>query len=197
MNKNYIFGYGSLVDEKKLIEFLGRKNSNDDNFLKCKLLDYKRVWNVAEKNKLREQDGRQYIHPIRKDIPDVEIVFLNIEPEKNSYIHGILFEVTDEELAMIDKRERSYKRTDVSNLIYKHVEGTVWTYEALESHKELFNTAVENNRAVIVKGYYDLVLQSYKNNGKDYIENYLNTTSNIDSIPIRDYLFIKDMMKNK
>jgi cation transport regulator ChaC len=143
----YVFGYGSLLERRAL------KTARVGH-----LTGYRRAWNVARDNSLDFPGYNHYIDPRDGSRPDVFVVFLNLVPARDGRVNGLLFPVTEPELAVLDRRERNYRRIDVTDQIEEQVDGRIWTYIGLDEAVARFKQAVNEKRAVIRRGYYDGVL---------------------------------------
>lgn len=114
---HFVFGFGSLVKGSDLRKFLRRKVDEPIESSICQLRAYRRCWNVAMDNAQDLPSYKYYIDPQTGQRPEVFVTFLNVRPATGHEITGILFSVTEEELRMLDKRERNYARTEVSKAI--------------------------------------------------------------------------------
>jgi len=85
--KYFIVGYGSLISHNSLKETI-----NDKKYELVIVRGYKRIFNI--------------FNGWRKDI-------LNLKKSSNSKFNGVIFEVDDEELRKIKKREDIYKFEEV------------------------------------------------------------------------------------
>jgi hypothetical protein len=93
--KKYIFGYGSLVNNRSRFMTL-KRNSESIISIIHKDFGYIRKWNYYNKN--------------------LNKIALGLEQNVNSdYINGIIFKVDDNELINLDKREIGYERIIVPN----------------------------------------------------------------------------------
>lgn len=109
IGKKYVFGYGSLMYpssiNQTLKDFLNRKTK----LIPAKLEGYRRSWSAFGKNRYgaasKDNDTPEYLS------------FVNIEPDFNSRALGVLFEVSDRELELLDIRESVYVRIDVTHKI--------------------------------------------------------------------------------
>jgi cation transport regulator ChaC len=140
---NFIFGYGSLVNAKNLQIYLNRSLKANFDFNLSSLEGYRRCWNIAMDNQI---DLPGYKYYLEKDIgirPNGFVTFLNIRPSQCESIYGILFRVYDEELQLLDERERNYKRIDVTNSIDATLEGRVWTYIGLNEAEQRYLQGVK------------------------------------------------------
>ena len=97
----YIFGFGSLMNEESLQRTLPEKKI----FSWAILEGYKRAFNKAGRK------GHRY---------------LNLKPDQNSQVKGVLIQVSEKELEELKRREEGYNLTDVTKQIEtKPTEGAV------------------------------------------------------------------------
>lgn len=171
--KHYVFGYGSLVKGEEQIEkYVGKKTM----VTYCHLLGYKRIWNVAMDNRI-VIDGYKYYNDESGNRYDGFVTFLNIcSSNPNDKLFGILFEVSEENLPELDKRERNYNRVDVTDLLDVPVDGKVWVYIGKNEAVERFTQGVTEGNITINLNYYNLVENAYKTLGKEALDNYFQTT---------------------
>jgi cation transport regulator ChaC len=104
-----VFGYGSLLARPSIERTLGR--TYEGPFVVCELAGWRRSWDVAMPNRtyFTSVDGA----PV---FPG-EIVYLNIRPVPDDAIVGVVFVVSDEDLAAYDRREWVYDRVAVTRAL--------------------------------------------------------------------------------
>jgi cation transport regulator ChaC len=189
MNKyeNYVFGYGSLVDENGLRNFLGRDEFCPDALFFCRLHGYLRTWNIAIDNRKDIADYKYYIDAKTGSRPDIYIAFLNIQSSPNDSIGGLLFGISLDELRLLDRRERNYRRIEVTAKVSQSVTGKVWTYIGLPEAKQRFQEGLKNRCVVIPKQYYEMVYNAFYARGEEFAADYIATTNKPD-IPLRDLI---------
>jgi len=127
---------------------------------------------------------KYYIDPQTSHRPEVFVTFLNVRPETGHEITGILFSVTEEELYMLDKRERNYARTEVSKAISIPVPGRVWVYEGTKAARERYTRGLSENKACISADYYHYVQDCFLQLGQSHAQAYLDSTDSAE-VPIR------------
>lgn len=93
-----IFGYGSIINKQSAEQTLQRPVGL---MYEAVLLNHIRNWSAREQ--------------VIVDGITLMAAFLNIQPKNNSYINGVCFPVTPDELARLDGREKSYKRINLSS----------------------------------------------------------------------------------
>ena len=164
MQRQWVFGYGSLVDAADLAGHLARHGLGLGDYRYCELMGFKRTWSVAMDNTLNEPGYKYYVDPQTRSRPDVFVAFVNLEPhdgETARGVSGILFEVGPEALSILDRRERNYHRCDVTPAISAAVDGTVWTYIGHAEARARYEAGLASNRLVISAAYRDLIEAAY------------------------------------
>lgn len=172
---HWILAYGALAHRKKMSKILGRE-VNDSNSEFVRLFGYQRAWNVAYDN--LEPAGRYYECPFSKERIEGAITFLNVEPCQGSAIDCVAIKVTEEELALLDKRESRYDRTKIKKGIMGsvNVSGNVWIYIATPVAVRCFNAAKEEDQTVVAASYLRTVQEAYIEFGFSAYKRYLAST---------------------
>jgi dephospho-CoA kinase len=150
-HRHYVFGYGSLLE----------RHGRSGGPMICELEGYRRVWNVAMDN---SQTIPGYKHYVARDTGARGawfVTFLNIVPDPDATVNGVLFEVDEELLERLDRRERNYERIEVSSQIAGGVDGRVWAYVGSRDAVRRFELGCQTGRAVISRGYRDRVRKDF------------------------------------
>ena len=176
--KNYIFGYGSLVNLTSLQKTKGGSDLDSINYHYCHLLKHLRIWNVGMDNNKQIKGYKYYVNPTDLQKPDVFVTFLNVQESQEHAVKGILFEVSPEELLLFDQRERQYSRKDVTDLLDIEIDGTAWVYTGLPDSMKRFEEAFENKRAVISQAYQELVHSAYQSLSDEDLKEFVDSTVN-------------------
>lgn len=153
--KNYIFGYGSLMEKESRL----RTTPNAINIYPVKIYSYVRGW-WAKGSSI-----------------GLSTTFLGCVPSKllkekdiiHNFVNGVVYEVSQEELQVTDRREASYQRVkipfdqieDYSNVLKK--ESNIWAY--VNEDIDLYST-LPSKKFPIVQSYVDICI-----NGCIEIEN--------------------------
>ncbi len=161
-----VFGYGSLVAPCEL-----RKYSKDGrpSPIISTLLNYQRDWEVAT------IDG---------------ICFLGVHSSTGGSVNGVVIFVDRWELESLDRRERLYHRQRVDRLVvqgpdpHSHfrdpIPGPIYTYVPgifeRERAREFITRDDDINGAVIMKHYDKLVKDAFKSIGREFYNQYVQTT---------------------
>ncbi len=135
-----MFGYGSLPAERDGVP--------------CRLRDHRREWGVAMDNRHTIPGYKVYVDPETGERPAVEVAYLSIAHDPGASVEGIVFEVTDDELAALDERERNYLRCDVTDLV-DGVDGRIWAYVGSAAGRRRLEHGRRRGTAVIARGYLD------------------------------------------
>jgi hypothetical protein len=165
-------GYGTLMSTPSLEQTLGHPYGGQA--YKVHVRDYLRAWALRCPNNDPQASpaasGKIDAYFLRdgERIPFDGMVNLNIYPLKNARINGILYFLSGEDLAKIDKRERGYKRVDITDRIdeYDFSGGRIYIYEGLPEHPDV--SAADPQKYVIIKEYIDAVTQACDHIGKDF-----------------------------
>jgi len=185
--KNYIFGYGSLVNIEQLKKYLHKE---DVFYTYTHLNNHQRVWNIAMDNSNTIQNYKYYLNN-NKERENIFVTFLNIQKNRKSHINGILFEVDQTDLTKLDQRERNYNRINVTQDIQnKNIPGKIWTYIGTREAEERFQTGKKQQKSYINQNYINFVHESYKALGKDYFQDFLNSTK-AQNLPQKELTLIK------
>lgn len=178
----YLFGYGSLINLSSLQNAL-RRSVNIQDVATGYLLGYERVWGAAE-------------DVIYKDRGDEKSLFFDVRKRNGAYVNGILVGVTDEEFANLDKRERGYKRIDVSANIVSSMlrqDSKVYTYVCRTA-------GGTDDVSCIPYKYWELVCEGARKFGDRFLEELIETTEPIDpcrhEVVNEPYIFV-DVEQNR
>lgn len=150
--RNFVFGYGSLVNLASAAKTLGRDIERADVQV-VEATSYARVWRVVA----------PVIIPAYSEEP-VPAVFLDIVEEHGSRVNGIILEVSAEELAAFDIREKQYTRIDITPYIRPRVENArVFAYQG---KPEFFAVGFSNPK--VLKDYVELVEAGMRSWGEEF-----------------------------
>ncbi|MGB0112805.1 MAG: gamma-glutamylcyclotransferase family protein [Ilumatobacteraceae bacterium] len=175
----WVFGYGSLVSPASLATTIERTVAPADVAV-ATLHGYGRRWNYGA-GRLQcswTLDG--------VEVDDGVMVALGLVRSEHESCNGVAFKVTPTELEHLDRRERNYDRTDITDLITLDdpVPGvataspsgaTFVTYVPRAGAIEHYETARDAGRAAIRQSYWDLVLDAFETLGGTHPERYATT----------------------
>ena len=183
--RQYVFGFGSLVDVATLARFLGRAPFAASEFIRCGLCDHRRAWNIARDNR-RDFPGRpHYICAETGARPAVFVTVVNIRPHRGHVVNGVAFAVTPLELARLDRREAVYDRISVTGAMDVTLSGPVWAYRGKAASESCYSEGQAAGTAVISRDYHDRVAAAFTSHGADYWDAYQASTDP-PAVPLRE-----------
>jgi len=177
--KQYIFGYGSLVSAKDIERTLSHPPASLEQ---TTLMGWVRDWSLILDN---TTTTRRYETVPKGKVPNF-VVALNIhtpvDREQATNPNGLLFPVTDEEIRKMDQRETHYYRVEVTQQITYKPDGKVYAYVGLSEH---LGTPGLRSKAILPNSYRKLVEAGFSTFGKDSLEKFKRSTlaSNVPEIP--------------
>ncbi|MCB2180611.1 MAG: gamma-glutamylcyclotransferase [Desulfobulbaceae bacterium] len=184
-NACLVFGYGSIVHLQSLSAFLGKKKISQSDYRYCNLVGFRRAWNIAMDNSHDIPGYKWFRDTDSQKRPDLRVAFLNIyESRKNDFINGVLFRVTKNELARMQKRERNYDLLEISDRLNISVSGKAYVFIGKKEAEKRFVQGLRANKTVISADYKKLVEQGFKSVSRDYFETYIQTTDE-PAVPVR------------
>ncbi len=135
----YLFGYGSLICPDSVARTLGR-NADAGRLKTVWLNGYERGWTVRDMARFNDE-------------PDPRpTAFLNIAPHAGRRCNGIAVPITTADLEGFDRRERSYQRIDVSEMITPPLDRPVHAYVGCEPWTDMpDNTVVAAKYGALVE----------------------------------------------
>lgn len=167
-----LVGYGTLMSLASLEQTLG--HSYKGPAYQVHVRDYFRAWAYRRPNNDPQTSsaaaGKINACFLRdgERIPFEGMVNLNVYPERDARINCILYLVNEEDLAKIDKRERGYKRVDITDKVEEHdfSGGRVYIYEGLPEYADV--SAADPQKYIIVKEYVNQVRQACDGIGEPF-----------------------------
>ncbi len=152
MEKEMIFGYGSLISKKSR-----DKTNPSKEVIPVRIEGLKRSWNINVNNK--------------------KTVALGATKKASYLCNGVLFEISKDELLKFDGREKSvgYKRVrlkknSIKSTINKELpKGNVWAYITKKPEKTKFP---------IIQSYLDVILTGCLEISKEFAREFLLNTFN-------------------
>jgi cation transport regulator ChaC len=149
----WVFGYGSLLPAGVA--------ALPEGAVPCRLSGWRRGWDVAMDN-ARDVPGYKHYRTPDGDRPDVMVAFLDITPHEDGLVNGAAIPVADAELPGLDRRERNYRRVDVTGGLDRRLgDGRVWAYVGLRASRERAARGLREGRLVISRGYHDRVAAGF------------------------------------
>ena len=171
MGRQLVFGYGSLPAEEAGVA--------------CCLRDHRRGWDVAMDNREAIPGYKYYLDPHTGERPAVYVAYLSISPAPGERVNGFAFIVGDEELALLDQRERNYERRDVTELLETNLGGRVWAYVGTAAARKRLAIGRERGTAVVSRRYLERVRDAF--DARDLLDDFDATTDPHD-LPLRTLL---------
>jgi dephospho-CoA kinase len=160
----YVFGYGSLAARAAD----GRP---------ARLLGRRRSWGVAMDNTRTIPGYKYYVDAATGTRPEVFVAFLDLRPgEDGDAVNGIVFPVTEGELAELDRRERNYRRVEVTGAVIPPPAGRVWTYAGNPEAKQRRDRGLAVGTLVVDAGYVRLVAEGFTALGAEELDRYRAST---------------------
>lgn len=169
--RTWVFGYGSLVSPTSLASTIGRPVEPRHTAV-AHLDGFGRRWNYGSLH-LRgdwRHDGVDVVQGL--------VVSLGLVAESGDGCNGVVVQVSDDELAALDWRERDYDRTDVTDLISfdrRSRSDRVVTYVPRAGAVARYEEARDAGRAGIRRTYWDLVNAAFADLGGDHHDRYTAT----------------------
>lgn len=164
--------YGSLISLPSMEQTLGHKYEGPIH--QVHLTGYERAWTCVRP--WVAQKVSAYIVRDTERVPVIGAAELNIFPKKRGRINGILYIITDEELAGFDKREHGYRRVDVTDRIeeFDFGRGRVYVYEGLPATPD--GAMPDKGTYVLIKDFFDTVTGACDAIGKEFRDEFDRST---------------------
>lgn len=116
----------------------------------------RRQWGVAMDNRVDLPGYKMYVRSGTGERHAGHVAFLDLVEEPGAGFGGVLFELSDGELADLDVRERNYSRVDVtSNVI--DPPGPVVAYIGTEEGRARFEAGASRGDLVVSEAYVEQV----------------------------------------
>src|SRR5262245_42330574 len=155
MSGVWVFGYGSLVSPASFGETIERELRPGVDFFEAEVRGYGRRWNYG----VMHSTGWGTRHA--DDAVEYTLVALGVVPSPDETVNGVVGWVAEDELVVLDRRERHYDRVDVSAattiLGADGVEGRVMIYVPRPVAIAHYEQARDRGVAAIDQRYWDLV----------------------------------------
>lgn len=138
--KNYIFGYGSLIERASRL----RTTPEAKVVFPVKLKGFKRGWFA------------------RTGVPGISTTFLGCMTDENSYVNGVIYEVTHQDIEKTDERETGYERIKIN---YSDIEdyscqierkSSIWIYANMFKDNVIPKDNFPSKEFPIVQSYVDI-----------------------------------------
>jgi hypothetical protein len=173
-----VAAYGTLMSQPDLERTLG--HPYEGKAYPVHMRDYARGWNLRRclndpQAPPEKRIGATFLLDGAR-VPFEGMVFLNVYPENDAWLNGVLYMLGPEDLAKVDAREYGYKRTDITDKIeeYDFTGGRVYIYEGLPEPPEV--AAADPGKYIIVKEYVDQVIAACDGRGREFRDEFVNST---------------------
>jgi hypothetical protein len=175
-----VIAYGSLISLPSMEETLGHKYKGP--IYEVHLRGFERVWtcvrpfNDPQAIAAGAKKIDAYFLRDTERVPIIGAAELNIYPKKKGWINGVLYLITNEELLSLDKRERGYRRVDVTDRTeeFRFRGGKVYVYEGLPGSPTA--SSAEKGTIILIKEFFDLVTGACNSRGKDFRDDFDKST---------------------
>jgi cation transport regulator ChaC len=158
-----VFGYGSLMNCRSIEKGIGRLIALPDLPI-ARLNGFRRDWLLLDAV-YSDFLGRS-----------VDAAFLDVQPDVESWVDGVLLEVTDVEYARLVARERHYQEHAVTAQITltdaTSPDRPVVTFVGLPRHRTLAGA----KGPAVMRRYLDVVDQGLRDLGRDFTTRFHTTT---------------------
>jgi gamma-glutamyl AIG2-like cyclotransferase len=171
--RHHVFGYASLVTD-----------AEGHDVTTAELPGHRRVWGVATDNTRAIPGYKMYLLRSDGTRPAVYVAFLDLAPDPVLSVTGLVRAVSEEELERLDRRERNYRRVDVSGAI-EGFDGRVWTYMGSHEGRERLARGREEGRAVVSRDYLEKVHAGFRRLGGEAHARFLESSA-LDDLPVWD-----------
>lgn len=155
--REFVFAYGSLVGETPEPP----TRAFDLTGFVVDLRGLCRRWGVAMNNRVDLPGYKCYLDDAGAR-PHVHVAFLDLTLDRHLSVNGVCLPVTSERLAELDRRERSYRRRDLTAHLDPPRPGVrVWGYLGAPAARARLTRARRHGRAAIDESYLKLVRAAF------------------------------------
>jgi gamma-glutamyl AIG2-like cyclotransferase len=116
---------------------------------------------------------KYYVDEATGERPAIHVAFLDLEPDPDTTVNGVVFPVTKQRLAELDARERSYQRREVAP--------DTWAYFGRPAPKE----RARRDNVVVQRAYFESVRGGFARLGSDQSARF-EASTDAPRVPIRD-----------
>src|SRR5262245_28255611 len=173
MSGVWVFGYGSLVSPASFGQTIGRALQPGVDFFEAEVTGYGRRWNYG----VMHSTG--YGTRSADDAIEYTLVALGVVPSPDESVNGVVGWVAEDELVVLDRRERHYDRVDASSATTiigaNGVEGPVMIYVPRAEAIAHYEQARDRGVAAIEQRYWELVDNAFEAFGTEAHARYRST----------------------
>src|SRR2546429_319229 len=119
----------------------------------AELRGFRRGWQVAMDNTRDRPGYKHYVAPETGERPALYVAYLDLVPDPETTVNGVVFALDVEPLKALDSRERNYERHEMTQRMEPAVEGRVWVYLGTGAARERFERGRASGTAVINRPY--------------------------------------------
>jgi hypothetical protein len=155
-----IFVYGSMVNRESMLKTLPSLSKACGPSIAI-LKGWARSWNTGSDPK--DQPERVW-RGEKGEVFNGTIASLGIVQRDDTECPGALYRISVSDLARVDNRERDYKRINVTGLVRGpelNPTDTVFTYIPTDRAQQRLTRALADEKAVLSKGYLQLVREGF------------------------------------
>ena len=174
-----IIAYGSLVSLPSFEQTLRHKYAGPIH--QIHLAGYERAWACVRpfndaRAPSRAQKMAAFLTRGSERVPIAGTAELNISAKKGGRINAILYVISQEDLANLDKREWGYQRVDVTDKIeeFRFRGGKAYAYEGLPGKPA--GSLTDNSVYILIKEFRDMVTGAFDAVGKSFREEFDKST---------------------
>ena len=140
--KNYIFGYGSLIEKESRL----RTTPKAKSVYPVRINGFQRGWFA------------------RTGVSGLSTTFLGCIEDENSYTNGVIYAVTEDDLVKTDEREKGYERVKIE---FKNIEdfssqveidSNIWIYANKFKNEKIPKSNLPSKEFPIVQSYVDICI---------------------------------------
>ena len=148
MSSDLVFGYGSLAD----FAAGGRPGE---------LAGYRRGWGAAMDNRRNLPGYKYYLDAATGERPAVYVAFVDLRPAPGSAVNGVVFDASPELLTELDRRERNYRRVEVTGAVAAPPAARVWAYIATDAGRARRDAGLADGTLVVGREYLERVERGF------------------------------------
>lgn len=171
--RQFVFGYGSLTARSGWAARCPTRELRGHGFI-ADVAGLRRTWGVAMDNR-RDLSGYKYYTDATGLRLEVFVAYLDLLPApEQAMVNGLCLPVDEPALARLDRRERNYVRTDISDRIVAATADArgirVWAYIGSRAARDRLAEGRRTGTAVIDSGYVRTVEAGFSALGEEELD---------------------------